>query len=339
MVYFGTITFIVLVLVVGVLAFRYYINGFDNNTDAQHFSKYYVMITDEPESSLWQLVYQGAYETGLENDAYVELLGDSLDEKYSKTELMDIAISSDVDGIMVYADDSDEMRDKIDTANRMGIPVVTLYSDCNLSKRCSFVGVGGYNIGREYGKQIIKLQKEKSTSELQKRTDIVVLTDTNQNDSRLTVMLSGIQETLENEIPNSDDYSISVAKVDNTNEFSAEESIRDLFNDEEVPDIFVCLNELNTTCVYQAAVDYNMVGDVNILGYYDSETILNAIDHNVIRATVSIDTYQMGEFSVDALEEYNDLGYTNEYFTANVAIIDSNNVGEYLTKEEDDAEN
>lgn len=66
--------------------------------------------------------------------------------------------------------------------------------------------------------------------------------------------------------------------------------------DQTLPDIIICLNELSTTCVYQAVVDYNCVGEIAILGYYDTDTILKAIERNVITATISIDTEQMGHF-------------------------------------------
>ena len=105
--------------------------------------------------------------------------------------------------------------------------------------------------------------------------------------------------------------------------------------EKKLPDIIICLNELNTTCVYQAVVDYNCVGEVSILGYYDTDTILKAIERNVINATISIDTEQMGAFCVDALREYYRYGYTSQYFTADVTIIDQNNVGEYLTEQEE----
>lgn len=106
----------------------------------------------------------------------------------------------------------------------------------------------------------------------------------------------------------------------------------------QLPDIIICLNELNTTCVYQAVVDYNKVGQVNILGYYDSETIINAIDRNVIYATISIDTMQMGRFCVDALTEYNTYGNTSQFFMADIALINKENVALYLGGEAENEE-
>ena len=102
----------------------------------------------------------------------------------------------------------------------------------------------------------------------------------------------------------------------------------------DVPRIIVCLDELSTVCVYQAVIDYNVVGEVNILGYYDSDTIINAINRGAVYCTVSVDTAQLGEYCVSALEEYNDFGATSQYFTADVTLINRSNVSSYIRKEE-----
>ena len=81
-------------------------------------------------------------------------------------------------------------------------------------------------------------------------------------------------------------------------------------------------------------MDYNKVGAVSILGHYVSNTILNAIDRGVIYATVDIDTSQMGGFCIDALLNYHDLGYTSQYFTADISLITRDNVDGYLRGEE-----
>lgn len=338
--YLITIVLTFVVLIIGFVAFRFYASGLSANQSEHVYDRYYVMITDDPKSSFWQNVYKGALDKALENNVYVELLGATLSDDYSTSELMDIAISSHPDGIMLYADESEEMLRKINLASDSGIPVVTLYNDSTLSKRCSFVGVGGYNIGREYGKLIkrIALEKKRSGDEKNK-LDVAVLIDAMQSeDALLSVIVSGLQETLEVNKDTDFSYNISFVNVDNTNAFSAEESVRDIFAEDDIPDILVCLNEQNTTCLYQAVVDYNRVGEVNILGYYDSPTILTAILNSVVYATASIDTYQMGQFCTDALEEYNLLGNTSQYFTTEVTIIDSNNVAFHIKKEEESNE-
>lgn len=317
-----------------IFMFLTHIRGFREVADADSYDKYYVMITKDRKSSFWQSVYQGAYRRGLEENAYVDLLGENLSENYSREDLMRIAISSGVDGIFVESDESGELTELIDEAVDRDIPVVTLYGDNTHSKRCSFVGVGSYNLGREYGRQVLKIARENTWENRVIRVAIVMnayAMDTGQN-----IISSGIQDAIEQEKTEATDFSVSYITVDDTNTFSVEESIRDIFMEERLPDIIICLNELNTTCVYQAVVDYNQVGQISILGYYDSDTIINAIDRNVVNATISIDTEQMGGFCVEALTEYYLLGNTSQYFTADVTLIDKSNVAQYLEGGDED---
>lgn len=349
-----TLMLVFIMTIAGILIFFFYINRFRIVTDANRYEHYYVMITEDAKSSLWQSAYEGAYKAGLENNSYVDLLNNSFDNNYSKEDLMRIAIASDVDGIIVAADESVEMTDLINEAAEQGIPVVTLYSDNTQSERCTFVGIGSYDLGREYGREVLEIVQEKQNSSMQVSIDsknnvtvttgmptpvkVTVLVNAYTQDSGQNILCSGIQETIEKEKQDGVEIELSLVSIDDTNAFSAEEAIRDIFMENQLPDIIICLNELNTTCVYQAVVDYNKVGQVNILGYYDSETIINAIDRNVIYATISIDTMQMGRFCVDALTEYNTYGNTSQFFMADIALINKENVALYLGGEAENEE-
>ncbi|MBP5608905.1 MAG: substrate-binding domain-containing protein, partial [Lachnospiraceae bacterium] len=264
-----------------------------------------------------------------------------LNESYSPEELMEMAVSSKVDGIMVLGSEEEEMTALIDRSADMGIPVVTMYSDSPGSKRCSFVGVSAFNIGREYGRQIISARNEKiriaagaedAGADVSGPVSVTVFFDDNNRLYDQSVILSGINDALSREAEDAE-FVIRTVAVDNGNPFSVEESMRDVFMDEEVPDIIVCLSELDTTCAYQAAIDHNMVGNVYILGYYDSEKILNALSRNVIYSTLAVDTSEMGRYCVEALNEYVDMGNTSQYFSTDVTIIDRSNVSTYLKSE------
>lgn len=356
----------------------FYKDSFQEETAGGTYDRYYIMITQDGKSAFWQSVYQGAYERALQENVYVDWLGNDHFQDHSVEEQMEIAIASGVDGIIVTASEDEQMTALIDRADAAGIPVVTLYGDNTQSTRCSFVGVGSYNLGREYGRQALRIMRERLVGTQETRLVIktgedVGVTETSnaeavtldtldggeaelQSESvemgtearpiRVTLLVnpfansldqnilySGIQETIEQERGNMV-VELSQQSVDDTNAFSVEESVRDIFMGGEVPDILICLNELNTTCAYQAVVDYNKVGAVSILGHYVSDTILNAIDRGVIYATVDIDTAQMGAFCIDALQEYYDLGYTSQYFTADISLITRDNVDEYLRGEE-----
>ena len=168
------------------------------------------------------------------------------------------------------------------------------------------------------------------------KVQVAILADADTKNAGQNIIISAIQDTISEENVTDAEFDISIIAVNNTNAFSAEESIRDIFLKEDVPDVIVCLNELNTTCAYQAVVDFNKVGEVNVLGYYDSKEIVEAIDRGGVYATVSIDTRQLGEYSVSALLDYYEFGNTSEYYLADVTLIDKNNVEKFLKKEAED---
>lgn len=95
-------------------------------------------------------------------------------------------------------------------------------------------------------------------------------------------------------------------------------------------DVLICLDELSTTCAYQAVVDFNRVGQIDIIGYYDSEAILRGIERNVIHSTIALDTKELGEYSIEALEEYRETGHVSDYFGVDTDLITIENVRDYL---------
>lgn len=324
-----TLIGLVLTIVLAITVFQMYLKTAQGENDWQQYEDYYVMIVDDRKSDFWQEIYAGAYAAGLEEGVYVDLLGSNLSQNYDRYELMEIAIYSDVDGIMVEADDSMRMTELIDQAVKQDIPVVTLYGDNPASMRCSYVGVGNYELGREYGRQVLELAGEDAVL-------AAVLVSTQTNDTSQNIVWSGIQETILQENEKNADIQLSLIAVDDSNNFAVEESIRDIFMQETLPDIIICLNEVNTTCLYQAVIDYNKVGDITILGYYDNDTIIKGIYRNVITSTIAIDARQMGEYCIDALTEYKKIGNTSEYFMADITLIDKNNVSEFMGGEDED---
>ena len=328
-----TVACIMLTVLIAVYVLWFYQGSYQEESGGETYDRYYMMITQDNKSSFWQSVYQGASERAKEENVYVDWLGNDQFQNYSVEEQMQVAIASGVDGIIVTASESEEMTALIDQAAAKDIPVVTLYGDNTQSARCSFVGVGSYNLGREYGRQAVKIVQT-GLGALDRPARVTLLVNAYAKGLDQNILYSGIQEAIEQERGDTV-IELSLQSVDDTNDFSVEESIRDIFMAGDIPDVLICLNELNTTCAYQAVVDYNKVGTVSILGHYISDTILNAIDRNVIYATVDIDTPQMGGFCIDALQEYHDLGYTSQYFTADISLVSKENVDAYLEREEE----
>ncbi len=292
------------------------------------YQYHYAFITGDAQDAYYQSIYESARQRGEEEDIYVEYLGKNLAVNYSQTDLMRIAIAAGVDGIIVEADESEEMVNLIDEAvnGEKSIPVVTVGTDCTGSMRQSFVGISYYDLGQLYGEQVLKLTQNKSDGPFQ----VMILMKSDYENSSQNIIFSGIKEVLK------ENYLIETAAVSNEFSYSAEESIRDIImKGDQLPDVLICLDKVTTTCTYQAVVDYNKVGDVEIIGYYDSDDILDALEKNVIQATIAVDTGQMGEYCVTALEEYRSTGYVSGYMPVDMTLITTDNVKEYRVHEEE----
>lgn len=323
-------------------------DGSESGNVYETYSRHYAMITGREDSDLWDRVYESALEEGKERGVYVERFGENLAVEYDRNKLIELAVQASVDGIIVPGDEDEDTVALLDKAVEKGIPVVTVLRDSTGSLRQCFVGNNSYNLGQEYGKQILELltdgddetvyQAELKEDEITLRRGVsgkvLVLIDESRMDTSQNLILLGIRETLERALGENHMVSVDTKMVDNTRSFSSEESIRDIFlSSEELPDILVCLSEVHTRCACQAAVDYNKVGNVQMLGYYDSDTILDAVAKNIIHSTITLDTDQMGRLCVQALDEYADTGYTNGYMPVDIHLITVREAKQLVNKE------
>lgn len=323
----SAVVFMLAIAVTTMLIFKNQIEDVVKQMDVlkpKEYDAYYVMIVSDQSSSFWKSVYQSAKEAGEENNVLVEFMGDELSSTYSKEKLMQIAIASHVDGIVLEADESDSLKSLIEEAVGEGIPVITVLGDNTGSNRISYVGVNNYNLGKMYGKQVLEIADGKECN-------VMVLMTDNTEDRGQNILYTSIYETMEAAGYTDRTIHMSSVKMEEESAFAAEETIRDIFvTDGNLPDILICLNELNTTCAYQAIVDYNKVGIVNILGYYDSDTILKAIERNVIYSTIQVNTKQIGRYCIEAIKEYQRTGHANEFYTVDTALITSDNIEQFI---------
>ncbi len=319
-----------LMLLVMILSFYYFHNklkaaGLDKKSGYEVYEKHYAFLSDNREQDFWNEVYEGALKEGKEKKIYVERFGSKLFADYSKGELMRMAIDAAVDGIILEGDGEAATRELVKEAENKNIPVITVLKDSSNSIRRCFVGINSYNLGQEYGRQVLKLRSKDTRR-------IFVLVDENSADSSQNITLLGIRDTMEKELGSNHGMEIKALAVNNEDEFSPEETIRDIIMDpENMPDIMICLNSTYTQCAYQAVVDHNKVGKINIIGYYDSENILNAIEKGIIFSSISVDTEQMGSLCVQALEEYTLTGHVSDYLPVDTKLITAGNVSEYYS--------
>jgi len=309
-----------IIILIGMMFYKNRIAGIISADTANYhtYQYHYAIISEESDAPFWEAIYQGALEKGMEQDAYVEKMGDKLLSSYNLKDLMKIAIASKVDGIILEPNGEEDISDLINKAAEAGIPVVTVLTDAPESRRISYVGINSYNQGQMYGKQVLELIQ-------QGRKKITVLLSSDNKDIRQNTIYAGISEAVAGL-----DVELGYAVINTHNPFSAEEEIRELVMSQKPPDVLVCLTATDTRNAYRALVDYNKLGDITIIGYYDDDMILRAIQMKNIHSTMIIDAKQMGALCVEALTEYIQAGQVSDYFSVDISIINESNIKEYL---------
>ena len=166
-------------------------------------------------------------------------------------------------------------------------------------------------------------------------TQILFLSTSSSKTQETNLVYYQVKKELESRKKTDQSVNLSEYCVDSSADFDTEEFVRDMFvNEESLPDVLVCMDEVVTECVYQALVDYNQVGNVKVIGYYYSDVILNAIDKGILSSTIAMDMDEVGKYSVNALEEYLSLGHSNGYYSVNQHVITKDNTDEYRTEGE-----
>lgn len=298
------------------------------NGNMHEYERHYMMISGD-NSDLWQSVYESALKSAQEQNIYLEWLGNDMMTSYTTAECMEIAIASEVDGIILYPDGSEELSELIGEAASQGIPVVTVLNDVPESERISYVGVNDYQTGEIYGTWILDALESGMNR-------VMVLMDEASGQVNRNLVYSRMYLVVENGKKEGQEVEISTYGIDNSTSFEAEEVIRDIFlNSETIPDILICMDSVSTECAYQALIDYNEVGNMEIVGYYTTDTILEAVSKGLIPVTMAIDTEEIGMYSVEALNEYLQYGHVSNYFNVKLELVTEENVEDYLRQQEE----
>ena len=330
------------VTLASVFAYRVLITRtFNIDTGGSSYYKYHIaMVTESHTDPFWESVWRAAKEEGANSDVVVEWIGNSLTEQYPLTSLMEMAIAEKVDGIILQPDGSVAISQLIVRAIENGIPVITVMSDATGTGRQGFVGYNSYDLGQLYGAQV-----RAAMAQMPSEYHAVVLFGNDISENAQNIVYSSIKESLEGR-----NVTLDVVTIDNNNVFSAEETIREMvvsspssvasadtppqLGKDYGPNMLICLNATNTICAYQAVVDHNKVGQIQILGYYDSDEILSAIDKRVIQATVTVDANRVGASCVTTLMEYLEQGRTSDFTPVVLQLVTAANLEDYRAAHE-----
>ncbi len=313
-------------LVIVFSIFLYVQKKLNNMTeDTVRYDKHFVFISKSADSYTMSNIYDEASDYGKRNNVYIENLVVGQNASFSEADYVNMAAAMRVDGIIVEASDDDALRDSINTAGEEGIPTITLLSDCPDSSRKSYLELGNYNLGRDFGRVIISIAKNRTPK-------LAIILDEAYRDANSDI-ITGLNETLKYE-GNHLSPEIEYYPVDNNYNFRVTDKAREILTSkDDHPDIIICTSAGDTQLVYQAIKDYNLGKGTDIIGTGLSYTMLNAIKDGDIAAIVDADSTQVGMQCVEILGNYISSGNVSENVIVEDTVVTGDNVERYLADE------
>lgn len=291
---------------------------------------HFVCIAQNTDDPFWQSVEKGTFDAARDYKIALEFNGPRYTNIDEELQCLEIAIASKVDGIVTHVLDEKRFLPVINKAIEQEIPVITIDSDANKSKRISFIGTNNFQFGEVGGKLISEATNGKAKV-------AIILNSYGDGIDNISgnLKVTGFTDFIRK---NQYDIEIKTIKSSNMGLLSASEVTSEIIN--QFPDVnaIFCTSPNDTLGVAQVIVDLNKVGDIKIVGCGSISEILRYVEIGVIHGTVVSNPYNMGYQSIRILTEIKKKNMTTDYVDTGVQGISVKNLDQYRKSTEDEKE-
>ncbi|MBB5355354.1 ribose transport system substrate-binding protein [Anoxybacillus mongoliensis] len=271
-----------------------------------------ILISQEFDNPYWRKIEQGAKEAGKQYDVNIEYIGPLRTSIEEQVKLLEKAIASRVDGIIVQNLKDEAFTPLIDKAISRNIPVITIDADAPKSRRIAYVGTNNFEAGRLLGQAVV------SRVEGKQEIGVIIGTDTSENQRlRLQGFLSVITEYPRLKV-------VSVASS-NISRIQASIQAEQMLRKQPNISVMVGTSALDAIGIRMAIKNLHRE-DIQIFGFDDVEETMEAIKEGDIVATVVQKPYDMGYSAVKLMADHlSGKQIDKEHFTA-TGVIDYQNI-------------
>ncbi|MFV2047099.1 substrate-binding domain-containing protein [Metabacillus sp. YM-086] len=258
-----------------------------NELQEELTDKRIVLITQELETPFWDQVSAGAKQQAEEAGARLEIWGSFGNNQEDFLKQIEIAIYSQVDGIIVQGLDTEEFKELTKVkASSYGVPVITVANDVPMAEslRRTYVGSDQLLAGRMIAEQLL--------ADMGESGEVVLMIDSRQEYYQ-TQRLKGIQEYLSN-YP---DIELIEAETEDTRE-QVIATTKDLLNRMPYVDAFITLNAKFADDLVEEIDRRSNVETFYIYSFDDDPSSLSLLEQGKIDGMIEQSPLMMGELSV-----------------------------------------
>jgi ribose transport system substrate-binding protein len=255
---------------------------------AHDSNEYFVFVAANLQVPYWQAAGAGFTKAGAQFKVRTDFLGPNTYDPKAERDALDQAVQQKATGILLGVTDPTLLKDSIDKAIAVGIPVITMDSDAPASKRLFFIGTNNYEVGTTGGMRLAQ--------ELKGKGNVVVFTMPDQRN--MQERLHGYRDALER----TPGIKITrVVDIQGDPRIAFDTTTQIVGKEKDQVDAFVCLEAQSGKEVAGVLNSYHINGKVVMAMDTDPET-LDFIKSGVIAATISQKPYTMAFVGMQMLD-------------------------------------
>lgn len=280
-----------------------------------------VLISHVYSNPYWKQIRAGAEKAARERGVIIDFQGPDTASVEESIRFIKMAYAAKVSGIITYVQDETQYNDVINKVIEGGIPLVTVDSDAEKSKRLAYVGTDNVEAGRVGGREMIRQIGTEG------KVAIIMGGKTVKNQRE---RVKGFRNYLE------ENSNIVIAAIESSDSYllEAELAAKKILN--EHPDVkaLFCTSALDGLGAAKAVKSLGLVGKVKIICFDDLPETLDNIEKGVITSTVVQQPYVMGYKAVHIIMDNIEGKTTKGLFITDVLVVDKENLKEYRRQQE-----
>ena len=287
------------------------------NVTEQDYMYHFVFIGQDSQNPLWETIQKGVVDSAKDYNVAVEYFFSDDSNPEEEIDYLKMAVNSRVDGIVINGYESESIREITSIAWELDIPVVFINDESHTGVRTSYIGVNNYEVGRRAVKELEKHR--------QGELKVGILLDAQKNAQESIRFQSMIEEVRKNEYM---EFVVEASPKDaRADVYNAVKSM--LLDNPEI-NALIGTRSYHGGVIGEVLVDLGIVGDVLVVGFDDLDDTLRYIKKNVIAATLDIDTYNIGYYSIRSLVKYKENQFVDDVYYMKINIIDEKNIDRFI---------
>ncbi|MBK1811829.1 sugar-binding protein [Clostridium sp. YIM B02505] len=279
-----------------------------------------VLICHVKSNPYWQYIKAGAEKAAKERNAVVKVEGPDYANVDEGLKLINMAYAAKVSGIITYVQEESKYNSVINNVVDNGIPLITIDSDAEQSKRLAYVGTDNIGAGTEGAKEMIRqIGTEGNIGIVIGGKDV-----TNQKER-----VQGFKDYISN------NSKIAIVSVESSDSYLLEAELaakKILTKNYNIKALF-CTSALDGVGAAKAVSSLGLVGKVKIVAFDDLPDTLQLIESGVISSTIVQKPYLMGYNAVNMIMDISQGKKVDKINLTGVQVVDRNNINEYKKKQ------